>query len=1158
MAIVFDETSGRSGSSIVFDEPDSPSSASIAFDDDQGDPSLGKLGAGFVTDLAIAEGGRTASTLAGAAIGTAILPGVGTAIGGSLGYVLGGLGFGAAGSIARQKILNPEEEIDEGQLVADSLTSLIPGFKGAKGLSFAGRVALQSGVGAGISTGSVAIERAVNEDRLPTIEELRNAGLTGAVLGGALGVTGEKMEGILSKYAGMSNRDFTKAFRRGDSDAQELVGGLRKTGRDYEKEAAKNIQEVFTGISDGYSDSLIRARILQDVVAEGQYTKKDAPLKVKSDESDYYAVRRLAEGKIAAKNQEMDNLVKADAIFMANKAKELGADATDLSRSLNQYLYAKHGIAYNKANKAKFKGKGGASGKTDKEHQDVIDNFESRGLNKSLSESLDIRKNLSKRILDTLEDGGLVKPDVAAKLRKQFPDYVPLNRIMDTDELDDIPQKAFSSSGSYEVQSSGLKSARGSERDVDEISNNILSNLVQATRRAEVNKANQAFLKLLRDNPETSKGIATIKKPQIISTKNVKDTSPQAEALRAQGKKVAPKKVPVYKDADKNALTVFENGERLFVEFNDPRLAAALKGTNKEQVGQILKFALAFNRFVGGLYTRWSPDFVIPNLVRDRSEALVNAMAKMSPGQAFKILNPTGDMATIYRNLRGQKATSEGGKKLDAIYKEFVDAGGQTGGLGLSTLEGVEENIDKLAKSLNQPTASKVKIFNNFFKGANEIVENSTRFATYRRARADGKTPQQAALAARDSSFDPQLQGSKGDTIRALYLFSNPAIQGAKNFIRSMKNPKVALGVMGALTSSAYVLDQYNKSIDPDYRDKIPEWKLNKHLTFVRGKNPDGSLKYVSVPIGYSMVPFKMAADYAQRVLIGGEEIDPKVASKDLFQGIIDSYNPVGGSPVPTILRPFTEIAENKDGLGRDIRPKQLETQNISEVEKIHPWTARTQGGELAFSLAEQLQDMGYETSPENILYLYRTYTGGPGKTVERLFDVTAKLWNGEEVKARDVPIARRFFGETYAEAFENRTGREQRIENLDKQENTNSAVAYRLASDYILKLRNAETIEEKSQIASAMLSDPKANASVVRRVDKFLKDEALGITPEDKRVRNLNVDTRVKHYLQELSKMTPEEGSQYLLEQKRKRVLSPSVEEKLMGMKAFRDFFQR
>ena len=158
--------------------------------------------------------------------------------------------------------------------------------------------------------------------------------------------------------------------------------------------------------------------------------------------------------------------------------------------------------------------------------------------------------------------------------------------------------------------------------------------------------------------------------------------------------------------------------------------------------------------------------------------------------QAAKTLDPIStvrdDMATITRNLRGQKASGGRAADMDKMYDEFVQSGAKTGGLGLSTLDDVEKSIAELGKKLNAPAKSKARQFNKFVNGVNEVFENATRFATYRRGRADGMTMDQAALAARNSSFDPSLSGSQGDTIRALYLFSNPAIQGAKNFLQTI------------------------------------------------------------------------------------------------------------------------------------------------------------------------------------------------------------------------------------------------------------------------------------------------------------------------------------------------------------------------------------
>jgi hypothetical protein len=510
--------------------------------DDEGNTAA-EYAAAYAAEIAISEGGRTAGMVGG----TAALPGAGTAIG----YVLGGIGAGAAGSIARQRILDPDGELSYGDIVSSALINLLPGAKAGKSVYKA--VGQQAAIGAAVSTGATAVEGVIDDGELPTMEELASAGLSGAVLGAGLGVTGEAFSKAYSKFGGMPTRRLTEAFKIGDPDAKLLVEGAERTGKEYAEMLPKNFKDIKMGISDAYSDEMIRARVLQDVVAGGQIKQKDAPLKVKSDDSDFYMQRRLSSQRIAEKAEEAQKLIELDGDFLMAKAQEVGSQPEVLSRSVNEYLYAKHGIAYNKANRAKFEGDG-AAGRSTQEFKDIIDRFESQGLQKQLGESIELRRDLSKRILNTLEDGGLISNADANKLRKKFPDYVPLNRIMETDELADVVSSVSGRAGRYETVSSGIRRAKGSELEVDDIYKNVFDNLINATQRAEVNKANQAFVRLIRDNPTTAGGIAKVNKPIIKETKLVKDTSDEANALRALGKKVPRTEVPVYKDAGKNVL----------------------------------------------------------------------------------------------------------------------------------------------------------------------------------------------------------------------------------------------------------------------------------------------------------------------------------------------------------------------------------------------------------------------------------------------------------------------------------------------------------------------------------------------------------------------------------------------------------------------------
>ena len=373
---------------------------------------------------------------------------------------------------------------------------------------------------------------------------------------------------------------------------------------------------------------------------------------------------------------------------------------------------------------------------------------------------------------------------------------------------------------------------------------------------------------------------------------------------------------------------------------------------------------------------------------------------------------------------------------------------------------------------------------------------------------------------------------------------------------------------MGGLTALTASLDQWNSSVDEDWREKLQSgdgsnWKTNKNLIIVNGKDEDGSLRYVAIPIGYSMVPFKVAADYGQRLargVMGDEELqDPRLMGAELAQEIIDSYNPMGGSPIPTILRPFHELATNKDGLGRDIRPSWLEESSASETVKVYPWTAKTRGGEMAMALADTLQDMGYETSPENLLYLYQTWFGGPGNTVKRLFEVSSKLHSGEDIDKRDIPIARRFFGETYAEAFERRTGRIQTIEAIDKQEETESVKSSLVANQIFDKYLDAGTPEERTAVLRTELrGNEEVNESVIRRLENKIKDFERGVTTEDKQVRAMNTTSRANYYSEIIQNMDRQDAVDYLLEHQQKGILTPAVEEKLIAIESVKNYFQQ
>jgi hypothetical protein len=138
------------------------------------------------------------------------------------------------------------------------------------------------------------------------------------------------------------------------------------------------------------------------------------------------------------------------------------------------------------------------------------------------------------------------------------------------------------------------------------------------------------------------------------------------------------------------------------------------------------------------------------------------------------------------------------------------------------------------------------------------------------------------------------------------------------------------------------------------------------------------------------------------------------------------------------------------------------------------------------------------------------------------------------------------------------RSGDQQLLENIDKQENTTNAKAGRIAGVYKSKLQQATTPQERAIILQDMMVDPETNESVIRRVENFIKDEAAGITAADRRVKSLTVAGRAKYFTERIQGMSRNEAARYLQEQINRRVLTPSVEEMMGSMQSFRDFFSQ
>ena len=1112
------------------------------------DPSLGKYAQALATEVAIAEGGRQAAAFTG-----------------PIGYIVGAMASGAAGSFAAQRITNPDD-ISFGRIVADSFINLVPGLKAAKaGDTMAKTVARQGAFGAGIGTAGITGEVVIDEGRLPTIEELTAAGVTGGALGGALGFTGKQINDLLLRHGGSPVEQINKVINENsDPDLGKMANRLVNLGEEHRTEWQNVFSNKLTDLREKYTDASIRTRRLQESSADNQI-QEGGPLKLEEytikkqtgegeevvtytkDQQDYYAKNKNQEQKIKntiSSLSEESKLIDDELIRTSQFLKDPNTTPQKLSEDLDNYLHAKYALDYNK-----LKGEGKAGMSTDAANE-FIREFERRDLHTLLKGPIDLIRDQVKETNRIAVRSGLLSQKQLDDFKTEYGDnYVPLTR-----EIDESTQVL--SADPLDVRSTGIYRDKGSDIEVKSIRQNVIEQAANVRRKSEINETNLGFVRLV-DSPGNKEASASILKQ--FDGKNYKDGVGGSD----------------------NVLTFYEDGKAKHMEFADPQLARAFKGTPVAEMPSLVKgmynFGLSLNKYLGSIYTRYNPDFVIANLFRDRSESFVNNSARLGFQSAFRTMNPykiiNEDMNIIRKKLNKQPAANAKEEKLYGLYDEFVEAGGNVGGLGLTTRQEIIDEIKNLPKNLDPLTGKKTaNAIDKWVNKVNSMFEDGTRFATYKAARETGMSPQSAAVAARDSSFDPTKGGTQVGVIRALFLFANPAIQASKTFLRNInpkRNPKVFAGFVGSMFALKTLTDKWNQSVDPDWEEKLrttsgSDFIKNKNLVFLTGVKDDGTPSYIAIPLGYSMVPFAVAADYASKAARGDLKEDEGIEGiSQVKQQIFDSYNPTGGSLVPTMVRPYTELMFNKDGLGRIIRPEWMETRPMFAKDRMYPHTMKTYGGEVAYSMAETAEALGIGVSPESIKHLFQVYTGGIGGTMGRLANIASDAYNKgwEGIKKKDIPLARRFFGDGYKQKFEDRAGYQSEIDEFTKIDNSERARDGRIATNIFSEIKRANEKNSPEIARDVLLSaieSGELSSSVVKRLETKIKNYQKGLTQTDARVKQLSVKVRARYLLDQMKTKPLPELKEYIADQMRKGILTRNVLTELSGIDEFKNLTLR
>jgi len=767
------------------------------------------------------------------------------------------------------------------------------------------------------------------------------------------------------------------------------------------KKAQEGIRGKWTSLRELAQDNFIRVRKLQERLTGEKVTKVPENINVDLAET-------LFHGRVHTRLEEVKGIVTKIDSDILKTAKTLKIKDDVLKTEVDSFLHARHALERN----ARLGD--GAAGLTNKEAKQILDTLANSPHKVQIDKIAGQIDELNKQTLNILLDAEVISQELFDTLTKTYKNHIPLQRVLSqTDDIVDI----LSGRG-FDVRGTGIRRAVGSDKPVADILTNVAANVESAIARAEKNLVDLTTLRFAREH----KALGLFE-----------EISPQA--LGRTFAKVGEEGKVIFKEiTDPSVLVLREKGKPVYLKINDPRLAVALKGVNVEKVPALMRGIAFITRLYSGLHTRFNYEFAISNFIRDSQEMMVEVANRRGFREALS--------AGKKQIFESKKAVGEFllGKDTPGarLYKQMKEDGGTTGGLALSTREKVKVDIESI-RALNrsntrQAAVKMVEVVDKW----NTLFEDATRLTAYKTALENGASRKQAAFLAKESSVNFNKKGTAGPIINGLYMFSNASIQGTTKMLRAMKNPKVAGAVVGTVGTTVYAINEWNSSVDPDWRDKISKFDRAANFTLMLPTD-DETVKYITIPTAWGLRPIKIALEYTYDAVDGhGEFMD---AMQGVMTSVLESYNPLAGDEdilntvTPTILKTPMEISRNRAWYGNQIKPDY--DPDAPDSTKYFKSLENTLMGKTAIEITEKLSESSngrIEISPADIVYATRQYMGGVGRSLEKIVNTLISVSTGEEIPARELPVLSRFYKDRDEEEVLNSLFYNER-EKLDKQQ---------------------------------------------------------------------------------------------------------------------------
>lgn len=608
---------------------------------------------------------------------------------------------------------------------------------------------------------------------------------------------------------------------------------------------------------------------------------------------------------------------------------------------------------------------------------------------------------------------------------------------------------------------SPMKKAKGRTTKADNPLAYIASMAEAAIIAGNKNLMKQHLLEMVRNNPSSlytlsevwyeNKG--TVEKPEWKEVapefnlnpekfeENIRDHEARMKELSEKGYAVKSKKglnigmiiQPAH--AKEHEIKVYSNGVPYVIYMNtSPAVANAINGLNNPDAtnNTFVKGINWANRQMAANVTMRNPAFVLSNLSRDLIYS--NASLFIKEGAVYRKRfgkNTFKSSGAIFRFLRGELDMNN---KVDRLFKEFIDNGGETGYTAVHNVDEYKKLISKELKKINgeiDPIKA-FRVLSAAFGACNRWAEDLTRFSTYMTSRQEGRSITRSIVDAKEVTvnFNRKGSGAMGAIgFKSLYMFFNTSVQGLDNFAGLVKKyPKRALPVIGMFAAIGYMMPFINSILigglngDEDDYNNLSDWVRQNNIVIHIYK---GRFLYIPLPI-------ELRAFYGTGEMIhqwaAGRMKDKNITLEALAKfsellpldpaGIANNFTALA----PSSLQPIAQSIANVDFTGKPLFKDTEWNKFIPKWRKAYAGTNKD-----IVLMTEKLNELSggdYATkgkidwNPAIIEHLIEQYTGGVGKIINQggktIASVFEKMTGGDdEILLRNIPVVNRFVGET-------------------------------------------------------------------------------------------------------------------------------------------------